>query len=183
MSLEEKQRRSFEDRLGRIRACASNTMGEVHIGPSEDRRFAEGKPKNRVRVKSRKAKQVKVGEGSNKVLVPVGLVLGVLAMFVGLAATFQLFDPRGLLQLPAPHAALDPYMSYAPFVFGVPLALAFAWTFQLNNLLRRVALIGGLAVGFIYHPQLVDQFPGTHVAAFNKEYVKTVRSDLRAPTG
>ena len=38
MSLAEAQRKSFEDRLGRIRDQASNTMGEVHIGPAEDKR-------------------------------------------------------------------------------------------------------------------------------------------------
>lgn len=179
MSLAEVQRKSFEDRLGRIRAQASNTMGEVHIGPAEAR-AAEGKPKNRVRVKSKKeTKEVMLGQGSNTVLVPVGFVLGVLSMFAGLALNFHLFDPRGLAGgLSAPLPALEPFMIYAPFLFASFFALAFSWTFHLSNFLRRAALIGGVVVGFLYHPQLVDTFPGTHVTFFSKQYVKDVRADL-----
>ncbi len=179
MSLAEAQRKSFEDRLGRIRVGASNTMGEVHIGPAEDRRANEGKPKNRVRVKSRKKQNVRLGEGSNKVLVPVAAVLGVMSMFVALALQFHLFDPRGLLQLGAPHPAVEPYIQYAPFVFASVFAIAFMWTFHLSTFLRRAVLVAGVMAGFVFHPQLVDRFPGTHVAAFNKEYVKSVRADLR----
>lgn len=179
MSLAEVQRKSFEDRLGRIRAQASNTMGEVHIGPAEAR-ASEGRPKNRVRVKSTKdTKEVILGQGSNKVLIPVGFVLGVLAMFAGLALNFHLFDVRGLLGgLSAPHPAVEAYMIYAPFLFASFFALAFTWTFHLSNLLRRFALIGGVAVGFVYHAQLVDYFPGTHVTFFSKQYVNDVRAGL-----
>ena len=180
MSLAEAQRKSFEDRLGRIRVGASNTMGEVHIGPAEDRRANEGKPKNRVRVKSRKKQNVRLGEGSNTVLLPVGAILGVLSMFVALAMQFHLFDPRGLLQLGTPHPALEPYMQYAPFVFASFFALAFSWTFHLNTFLRRAVLVAGVMAGFVFHPQMVDTLPGMHVAAFNKEYVTSVRADLRA---
>ena len=170
MSLAEAQRKSFEDRLGRIRVGASNTMGEVHIGPAEDRRANEGKPKNRVRVKSRKKQNVRL----------VAAVLGVMSMFVALALQFHLFDPRGLLQLGAPHPAVEPYIQYAPFVFASVFAIAFMWTFHLSTFLRRAVLVAGVMAGFVFHPQLVDRFPGTHVAAFNKEYVKSVRADLRA---
>ncbi len=172
MSLAEAQRKSFEDRLGRIRAQASNTMGEVHIGPAEAR-ASEGKPKNRVRVKSKKdTKEVMLGQGSNTVLIPVGFVLGVLSMFAGLAVNFHLFDARGLLGgLPTPVPAVEPYMEYAPFLFASVFAVAFAWTFHLSNFLRRVALLGGLVVGFMYHVELVQTFPGTHVTFFSKQYV------------
>ncbi len=180
MSLAEAQRKSFEDRLGRIRVGASNTMGEVHIGPAEDRRANEGKPKNRVRIKSRKKQNVRLGEGSNSVLIPVAVLLGGLSMFVALAMQFHLFDPRGALQLGVPHPALEPYMQYAPFVFASVFALAVSSTFRLNTFLRRTVLIAGVMAGFVFHPQLVNTLPGVHVAAFSKEYVKTMRADLRA---
>ena len=180
MSLAEAQRKSFENRLGRIRVGASNTMGEMHIGPAEDRRANEGKPKNRVRVRSRKKQNVRLGEGSNTVLLPVAALVGGLSMFVALAMQFHLFDPRGLLQLGTPFPALEPYMQYAPVVFASFFALAFSWTFHLNTFLRRAALIAGVMAGFVFHPQLVDLLPGSHVAVFNKEYVKSVRADLRA---
>ncbi len=179
MSLAEEQRRSFENRLGRIRDQASNTMGEVHIGPAEAR-ASEGKPKNRVRVKSKKdTKEVMLGQGSNTVLIPVGFILGGLSMFAGMALNFHLFDPRGLLGgLSAPHPALEPYMIYAPLVFASVFALAFSWTFHLSNFLRRAALVAGVIAGFVYHPQLVDTFPGTHVTFYSKQYVKDVRAEL-----
>ncbi len=179
MSLAEAQRKSFEDRLGRIRDQASNTMGEVHIGPAEDKRAKEGRPKNRVRVRSTKdTKTVILGQGSNTVLIPVGVVLGGLSMFAGMALNFHLFDPRGLLQLSNPYPALDPYMIYAPLVFAALFALAFSWTFHLTNFLRRTALVAGVIAGFVYHAELVDFFPGTHVTFFNKAYVKDVRASL-----
>ena len=179
MSLAEAQRKSFEDRLGRIRAQASNTMGEVHIGPAEAR-AAEGKPKNRVRVKTNKdTKEVMLGQGSNGVLIPVGFVLGVLSMFAGMALNFHLFDPRGLLGgLPPPHAAVEAYMIYAPLLFASVFAMAFGWTFHLSNFLRRAALVAGVIVGFVYHAQLVNMFPGTHVTFFSKQYVIDVRASL-----
>jgi hypothetical protein len=179
MSLAEAQRKSFENRLGKIRAQASNTMGEVHIGPAEAR-ASEGKPTNRVRIKSTKdTKTVMLGQGSNKVLVPVGFILGGLSIFGGMALNFHLFDPRGLLQLQNPVPALEPYLIYAPFVFASVFALALSWTFRLSNFLRRSALICGVLAGFVYHAQLVDFFPGTHVTFFNKAYVKDVRGSLR----
>ena len=172
MSLSNAQRSGFEDRLSRIKKGGANTMGEVHIGPRDEERAKKGKADNVVRMKKKKRKNVTTGEGSTTVLAPIAVLLGGMSMFVGQAADYQLFHQGGLLKMAPPVEALEPYMQYAPFLFGGILALLFAWTFRLTSGLRFLALLGGFGAVFYYQADLIQTLPGMYANFFSVEFVE-----------
>ena len=167
----------FEDRLKRIRKGGANTMGEVHIGPRDEvranKKGRKSRPTNTVRMKAKNRKNITVGEGSNKALVPLALIFGALSMFVGQAASFHLFQDGGLAPISLPDL-VAPHVAYAPIAIGGTLALLFAWTFRFSSFLRGMALIAGCAAVFVYHVDLVQKAPGLYTSFFTKEYVASV---------
>ena len=174
MAMAQVQRQSFEDRLARINKGGDNTMGAVQIGPRDEESARTGKAKNTVRVKAKRKKNVRVGEGSNLVLVTVAFLIGGFSVFVGKAATFHFFTEGGLMPLTVPVEALVPYAPYAYLLIGGLLALAFAWSFALNGLLRKMAVALGFAAMLYGEAQVVEQFPKTYANFFSKAYVAEV---------
>lgn len=172
MSRSNAQRTGFEDRLSRIKKGGANTMGEVHIGPRDEERARKGKADNTVRIKKKKKKQTNLGEGPTSGLAPLGVLLGGLAMFVGQAADYQLFQEGGLVNMAAPVAALEPFMQYAPFLIGGILAMMFAWTFRLTTAVRFAALSAGFVAAFVYQTALIKAVPFMYAGFFSKEFVK-----------
>lgn len=171
MSLAQVQRQSFEERLKRINAGAPNTMGEVQIGPRDEREAKKSKPSNTVRVKPRKKKNVRVGEGSNLVMLPLAVLIGALSVFAGRAAAFHMFAEGGLAPVEIPIEALVPYVGFAHLFFAGFLALAFTWTFALNGMLRKLAVVAGFAAMLFGEPQMIERFPDTFATFFSKDYV------------
>lgn len=163
---------TFEDRLNRINKGAANTMGEVHIGPRDEETARAGKTTNTVRMKSRK-KKVKVGEGSNLVLVPVAIVIGGLSVFAGQAAAFHFFQDGGLMPVTLPEAIgmVEPYLIHAHLVIGGLLALIFTWTFGFNGTLRKLAVVAGFGAMLFGQAQMMEQFPGIYANFFSEAYV------------
>ncbi|MBT8459807.1 MAG: hypothetical protein HKP37_10190 [Boseongicola sp.] len=163
---------SFEDRLNRINKGAANTMGEVHIGPRDEQKAREGKATNTVRLKSKK-KKVKIGQGSNWVLVPVAIVIGGMSAFAGQAAAFHFFQDGGLMPITLPEAAsmIEPHLIYAHLVIGGILALIFTWTFGFNGMFRKLAVAAGFGAMLFGHVQMVERFPGVHANFFSEAYV------------
>ncbi len=174
MSVGKEQKNSFEDRLKRINKGAPNTMGEVHIGPRDEERSRKGKANNTVRMKSRKKKNVRVGEGSNWVLVPVAIMIGGLSVFAGRAASFHFFGDGGLMPIEMPVEALVPYLPYAYLMIAGVLALLFTWTFALNGMFRKLAVAAGFAGMLFGEAQVIEQFPDTYANFFSKDYVADV---------
>ncbi|NND17189.1 MAG: hypothetical protein HKN98_01285 [Silicimonas sp.] len=171
MALENAQRSGFEDRLTRIKKGGANTMGEVQIGPRDESQRGKSRPSNTVRIKRKKRKNVKVGEGSNVVFGLVAVFVGGLSMVVGQATEFHLFQPDGLFTLTLPTDALAPVLPYVQFIIGGILALALGWAFGLTNTIRRIALILGLVAATVWHAQLVERYPGVYTAIFSEAYV------------
>ena len=164
------QRQTFEDRLKRIGAGAPNTMGEVHIGPRDEDVARAGKTTNTVRIK-KKNKKVRIGEGSNYVMVPVAVVIGALSVFAGRAAAYHFFADGGLMPLTLPVPALDPYTIYAHLVIAAFLALIFTWTFGFSGKLRKLAVIVGFTAMLIGENHVIERFPGIYANFFSKAYV------------
>lgn len=171
MSAAQVQRSSFEDRLSRIKKGGANTMGEVQIGPRDEATARTSRPTNTVRLKKKKAKQVNLGEGSNIVLAPIAAMVGALSMFVGQVAEYHLFQPGGLFNISIPIEALAPALPYAHFIIAVTLALALSWAFGLTNLIRRMAMIAGLAAIAVWQVDLVERYPHIYSAAFSEAFV------------
>ena len=163
---------TFEDRLKRINKGAANTMGEVHIGPRDEEKARSGKATNTVRLKTKK-KNVKVGEGSNWVIVPVALVIGAMCAFAGQAAAFHFFQDGGLMPVTLPEAAamVEPYLIFAHLAIGGLLALIFTWTFGFNGLFRKLAVVAGFGAMLYGHVLLVERFPAIHANFFSEAYV------------
>lgn len=170
MNIGQVQRDGFEERLMRIQKGGANTMGEIQIGPRDDNERSS-KPSNTVRVKRKKAKNVNLGEGSNAVLVPTALIIGALSMFVGKAAAYHLFSEGGLATMEIPVPAVEPYLPYAPFVFAGFLALMFSWTFGFSNIMRKLAVVAGLAGVFWFEGDLIERFPGIYTNFYSEAYV------------
>jgi len=147
-------------------------MGEVHIGPREEVRAGQkGKQGNTVRLK-RKKRNVKIGQGSAKALVPLAFIFGALSMFVGQAATYHLFAETGLINLDVSGTVIQDYTPFAHFALGGLLALLFAWTFRMMSALRIVALVAGVFVMVQYQGAIIQKVPGVYAAFFSKAYVK-----------
>ncbi len=170
MSLGAAQRQSFEERIKRIGTSAPNTMGEVHIGPRDEEVARSGKVTNTVRIK-KKNKHVRIGEGSNYVMVPVALMIGALSVFAGRAAAYHFFADGGLMPLTLPLPALEPYIMYAHLLFAAILALIFTWTFGLSGKLRKLAVIAGFAAMLVGETHVIERFPNTYANFFSKAYV------------
>ncbi len=170
MAVAQAQKSTFEDRLARIQKGAPGTMGEVHIGPRDEALAKEGQSTNTVRLKT-KRKKVKVGEGSNLVLVPVALFIGGLSIFAGRAVAYHLFGEGGLMPVTLPVAALEAYIPYTHLVIGALLALIFTWTFGFSNLVRKLAVVAGFAGMFYFEAQVIERFPGTYASFFSEAYV------------
>lgn len=148
-------------------------MGEVHIGPREEVRAGQkGKPNNTVRLKKKSKRNVKIGQGSGKALIPLAFIFGSLSMFVGQAAAYHLFSETGLIKLDVSGTAVQDYVPFAHFALGGLLALLFAWTFHMTSALRFLALVAGVVVMVQYHSVLIQKVPGVYAAFFSKAYVK-----------
>lgn len=171
MALQDAQRKGFEDRLSRIKKGGANTMGEVQIGPRDESQRGKSKPSNTVRIKKKKPRNVNIGEGSNLVLAPIAAVIGGLSMFVGQAAEYHLFQPGGLFNIAIPIEAVAPAIPYAHFIIAIVLALALSWAFGLTNLIRRMALIAGLAAVAVWQTELVERYPGIYTGVFSEAFV------------
>ncbi|MEM7719898.1 MAG: hypothetical protein AAF222_11910 [Pseudomonadota bacterium] len=174
MSLANDQRDGFDKRIAKIRKGGSNTMGEVHIGPVDEAQVygkKKGKATNTVRIKKKKAKNIDLTSGSTGTLTLLAVFFGGMSMFVGQAMDFHFYGAGGLLQLSAP-AIAEPYMQYAPFLFGGLLALAFGWTFRLMRGVRFLGLAGGFGAVFHYKADLIQAMPGLYAGFFSKEYVE-----------
>ena len=170
MSLAASQRQSFEDRIKRIGTGAPNTMGEVHIGPRDEEVARKGKHTNTVRIK-KKRKQVRIGEGSNFVMVPVAMMIGALSVFAGRAAAYHFFAEGGLMPLTLPLPALEPYTIHAHLLFAALLALIFSWTFGFSGKLRKLAVIAGFAAMLVGEVHVIEKFPNIYANFFSKAYV------------
>ena len=166
---------TFEDRLKRINKGAANTMGEVHIGPRDEEKARAGKATNTVRLNVKK-KKVKVGEGSNLVLVPVAIMIGALSVFAGQAAGFHLFQDGGLMPVSIPEAlaAIEPYLIQAHLVIGGILALIFTWTFGFNGVFRKLAVAVGFGAMLFGQVQVMERFPTIYANFFSEAYVAAV---------
>lgn len=162
---------SFEDRLARIQRQSRNTMGEVHIGPSDTDASRDKPSTNKVRVKSKKKKVVKIGEGSNAVFLPLAFIVGGFSLFVGMSAKYHMFEEGGLIPMEVPIEALAAYTPYVHFLIGGLLALLFAWSFGFTSLVRKLAVIAGFAGMFYYETAVVERFPGTFTIFFSEAYV------------
>ena len=171
MSLSNAQRNGFEDRLARIKKGGANTMGEVQIGPRDEATARTSRPANTVRLKRKKAKNVNIGEGSNIVFAPIAAAVGGLSMFVGQAAEFHLFQEGGLFNISIPVEAVAPALPYAHFIIAITLALALSWAFGMTNLIRRMALIAGLAAVAVWQTQLIEAYPAVYSGVFSEAYV------------
>lgn len=171
MSLDQAQRKGFEDRLSRIKKGGANTMGEVQIGPRDEREAKKSRPSNTVRLKRKKAAQVNIGEGSNLVFGIVAAVIGVLCMIVGQAAEYHLFHPDGVFNVTMPIEALQPAVPYAHFIVAALLALGLGWAFGLTNMIRRMAMLAGLAAAVVWQTELVERYPGAYTAIFSEAFV------------
>ena len=171
IAIAETQRSGFEDRLSRIKKGGANTMGEVQIGPRDEANARKSKPTNTVRLKRKKPKSVNIGEGSNLVLAPVAAAVGGLSMFVGQATEFHLFQPGGLFNITVPIEAAAAAVPYAHFIVAVLLALSLSWAFGLTNLIRRMALIAGLAAVAVWQAELVERYPDLYTAVFSEAFV------------
>lgn len=171
MSVADSQRKGFEQRLSRIKKGGANTMGEVQIGPRDEATARSSRPTNTVRLKRKKAKSVNIGEGSNLVLAPIAAAVGGLAMFVGQAVEYHLFQPGGLFNISMPLELVQPALPYAHFAIAIALALALSWAFGLTNLIRRMAMIAAMAAVTAYQTQLVERYPGVYTAVFSETFV------------
>lgn len=171
MSLDHAQRKGFEDRLSRIKKGGANTMGEVQIGPRDERDVRKSRPGNTVRLKKKKAKNVNIGEGSNLVFGMIAVLVGGLCMIVGQAAEYHLFHPDGVFNVAIPIEALQPALPYAHFIIAALLAIALGWAFGLTNMIRRMALIVGLAGAAVWQTDLVQRYPGIYTAIFSEAFV------------
>ncbi len=165
------QNKGFEERLARIRKGGANTMGEVQIGPRDEATARTSRPTNTVRLKKKKPKNVNIGEGSNLVLAPIAAVIGALSMFVGQAAEYHLFQQGGLLNITVPIEAAAQVIPYAHFIVAVLLALTLSWAFGLTNLVRRMAMILGLAAVTVWQTDLVARYPGIYAGVFSEAFV------------
>ncbi len=171
MAKADAQRKGFEDRLSRIKKGGANTMGEVQIGPRDENQPRKSKPTNTVRIKKKKPKNVNIGEGSNVILAPIAAAVGGLSMFVGQAAEYHLFQPGGLFNITIPIEAVAPAIPYAHFIIAIALALALSWAFGLTNLIRRMAMIAGLAAVAVWQTELVERYPGIYTGVFSEAFV------------
>lgn len=171
MALADTQRKGFEDRLSRIKKGGANTMGEVQIGPRDESQRGKSKPANTVRLKKKKAKNVNIGEGSNLVFGIVAAFIGVLCMIVGQAAEYHLFHPDGVFNVTIPVEAIQPAIPYAHFIVAVALALALGWAFGLTNMIRRMAMLAGMAAAVVWQADLVERYPGVYTAIFSEAFV------------
>lgn len=170
MSIGTAQRQSFDDRIKRIGTSAPNTMGEIHIGPRDEEVARGGKISNTVRLK-KKNKQVRLGEGSNFVMIPVAMIIGALSVFAGRAAAYHFFGDGGLLPITLPLAELEPYTAFAHLLIAALLALIFTWTFGLSGKLRKIAVIAGFTAMLIGEVHVIERFPDTYANFFSKAYV------------
>lgn len=176
MALANDQRDGFDRRISRIKKGGANTMGEVHIGPVDEAQVygkKKGKATNTVRIKKKRQKNVDLTSGSTATLTVLAVLFGGLSMFVGQAMNFHFYEVGGLLQM-TPPAVAEPYMQYAPFLFGGLLALAFGWTFRLMRGVRFLGLAGGFGAVFHYKQDLIQAMPGLYAGFFSQEYVDAV---------
>ena len=171
MALADTQRKGFEDRLSRIKKGGANTMGEVQIGPRDESQRGKSKPANTVRLKKKKAKNVNIGEGSNLVFGIVAAFIGVLCMIVGQAAEYHLFHPDGVFNVTIPVEAIQPAIPYAHFIVAVALALALGWAFGLTNMIRRMAMLAGMAAAVVWQADLVERYAVVYTAIFSETLV------------
>lgn len=169
MSLTESQRQTFEERLGRIKVGGENTAGEIHVGPREMVRAKDKKKqKPKSRNKSRKLPKAQEGSGPLAVMLPLGIFLGALSLSAGQLTNFHLFAPEGLGQFtpPIPEVAL-----FGHFLIGGILALLFTWAFEMDSLLRKMAVVAGFAAMVYYETQVIALYPDVYATFFSEGYV------------
>ena len=171
MAIAQVQRQTFEERLNRIQVGGGENMaGELHAGPREKVRARSRKAaKTKARPKTRQIKASEdTGAGPNSIMLPLGIFLGALSVAVGRLTEFQLFAADGLGQIvpPVPELATVGY-----FLFGGILALMFIWAFEMDSLIRRVAVVLGFVAGVMYEPMLIERIPDVYATLFSPGYV------------
>ena len=93
-------------------------------------------------------------------------------MFVGQAAEYHLFQPGGLFNISIPLEAAAMAIPYAHFIIAIALALSLSWAFGLTNLVRRMAMITGLAAVTVWQTELVERYPGVYTGVFSEAFVQ-----------
>ena len=98
----------------------------------------------------------------------LAIFLGALSIAAGRLTEFQLFAADGLGRFtpPVPELAM-----YGQYLIGGTLALLFMWAFEMDSLIRRVALILGFTAMVLYEPLVIERFPDVYATFFSPGYV------------
>lgn len=165
-----KGRTSFEDRLKNIKVGTDTpALEERPVTRTNMTRANKKKRKTRAQTQSVRQKKPEVTyTGPNSVMLPLGLFLGALSVAAGRLTEFQLFSPEGLGQLTPPMPMLS---SYGYFIVGGILALLFTWAFEMDGVLRKLAVFGGFGLMVVYEPMLVEQIPSVYATMYTDNYV------------
>jgi hypothetical protein len=163
----ELHRKTFEDRLARIREGGPNCMGHLHAGPSDEVRARDAKTKVKM-TPARPAKRRRGSPVATLLLLPVAAVLGALSMFVGRVTAFRFFSDE------APYSfalAGVPASMFADVLIASVLAMLLAWSFKLTWGMRRVALVAGFVAMMVGEFDLMQTYPDLFETVFSETYV------------
>ena len=160
VALAETQRQTFESRLDRIRQGGPNTMATIYAGPSD----ATAPPANARRKPSQRS--------TASILLalvlewPFAFLIGVVAMFAGRVAAFQLTLRPEIL----PPASADLILLLADVSVAALLMIALGWAFRMRGVKLALLCTGFLAV-MMGEALIIRQAPDAFVPLFSENYV------------
>ncbi len=169
MAMAQVQRQTFEERLNKIQVGGEAPTTETQPARREPVRKRERKAKSKPRPKTRQIKSSEdTSTGPNAIMLPLAIFLGALSIAAGRLTEFQLFAADGLGRFtpPVPELAM-----YGQYLIGGILALLFMWAFEMDSLIRRVALILGFTAMVLYEPLVIERFPDVYATFFSPGYV------------
>jgi hypothetical protein len=157
----ETQKRSFQDRLTRIRAGGENTTRHLYVGPVEE---AETGRRSRRRVRS----VASLRGGSRRsffrelLMVPLALAFGGVAVVAARAASFHFLTEQPLY--------ID-YAWYADVALAAVIALILRWSLKLSGGMRGKALLAGFVVMVLFQGLFVVRAPELFARIYSEPYV------------
>lgn len=169
--MEDVQRQSFSERLGRIEKGAPNTMGQVYVGTDET--FA--------RKGSRAARGAKKGVSFRGVVLsilflPVALAIGAGAMIAGRKLEVMYADVSAEENLVAQGVQM-----LGALGVGVVLALVLMTVLRFKTGALKLGVMAGFAAVFFAEPELQSRMPGLWEALYAPNTVSAMTAYLDVP--
>lgn len=165
MAMADQQKLAFQERLGRIRRGAPNTLGQLYCGVAEER-----KAKEAIRFKGAR-RSITATVARESLMLPFSLFLGGATILAARIGLYRYLPEGG--ELAVKLGTVGEYLNggFGAITVGVLLALIFCGIFRTLKGVRAAASCVGFAAILAGEGVLVEQYPDIWATLYSPEFV------------